>query len=146
MNLWGDIFRHYAHRCYWNLSIGCSQPRLCVHREKEVIFCTGPKCFFMMIVNISLKKMDELLRWNAFIVIGIGSGVKLKSRWAGEWGDIFPHASTGQWGFDESTLTSHTFDLLFIEFCISHWDSDQQHCCTSNHTHNPYIWHAVIIR
>lgn len=118
MNLWGDIFRHYAHRCYWNLSIGCSQPRLCVHREKEVIFCTGPKCFFMMIVNTSLKKMDELLRWNVFIVIVIGSGVKLKSRWAGEWGDIFSHASTGQWGFDESTLTFTLLIYYSLNFAL----------------------------
>lgn len=28
--------------------------------EKGLIFCARLKCFFMIIVNISLKKMDEL--------------------------------------------------------------------------------------
>ncbi len=60
-----------------------------VHGEKELIFCTGPKCFFMITVNISLKKMDESRRWKVFIAIWIASGVKLKSQWAGEWADIF---------------------------------------------------------
>lgn len=64
-----------------------------------------PKRFFMIIVNISLKEIDEFQRWKAFIAIWIASGVILKSQWAGEWGYIFsPHACAGEWGCDESAL------------------------------------------
>lgn len=97
--LWCDSITYYVHR--FDIGIVLLADTL----SEDLNFCMRPKCFFMIIVNISRMEIDELQRWKVFIAIWIASSVKLKSQWADEWAYIFPRASAGQWGCDGLAFT-----------------------------------------